>query len=259
MSKAPTPPEIPKKKRVRDYDRFATAIIEEATKARFEVKILDTIVYGEDGFPFLMLLSKSKKARHNAVITSGMHGDEFYAVDCLIRALEELDDEKFNFWIFPVTNPWGYARHSRVNGAKQAVNWVDETRRKTREQELILKNLPAKVDIAIDVHGDVDRAEVYCYEKRLPKSPSIAKKALKEVASFFDVLPFNTIYKEPVEEGVVTSELGEATMEEFLFATKGAAYSLTPEIPGKVRGINRASGGAKLIVAILKHFLEVTE
>lgn len=242
----------------RDYLKLVNTIIEEASKAGFEVRMLDTLIYSREGYPFLMLQSRSKQARHNAVILSGMHGDEVYAIDSLIWSLADLDDNSFNFWIFPVVNVWGYRHMSRVNGARQGINWR-VGKRDTKELALIFKNLPSRIDLAIDVHGDVDRYEVYAYERRIPEVPSIARPALHDVAHYFDVLATNTLYKEPVKDGVVTSVSGENTMEEFLFSNRGARYSITLELPGKVRGSNRTVGGARLIVATLNNFLKVAD
>jgi len=248
--------ETPKKKKLRDYLKLINTILREAAEADLEVRILASLSY-DDGYPFLMLKSETKEAKYNVVITAGFHGDEPWALDCLIHALDDLDTDLFNFWIFPVANPWGYAHVSRLNGERKGSNWK-VGQRPTLELDLVFKNIPSKVDLFIDVHGDKDRSEVYAYERRLPKSPSLAKLALRDAENYFDIYGAQTVYKEPCEDGVVTSGK-EDTIEEYLFEVRGAPYSITLEIPGKVQGTgtNRTAGGARLIVAILNNFERV--
>jgi len=164
----------PQQKRLRDYLKLLNTIIKEAAKADFEVKVLNTIVYGDEGYPFLMLRSEEKGAKYTAVVASGAHGDEAYAVDSLVHALGDLDTDLFNFYIFPVLNPWGYAHLSRKTGDGKGINRRVGVRDIT-ELELVFKSIPAKIDIFVDVHGDVDKPGVYAYENRLPKAPSLAR------------------------------------------------------------------------------------
>lgn len=238
----------------KDYDRLCSNIIEEGHKAGFQVKLLDTLVYGKDGFPFFMLRSESKMAKYNGVITASAHGDEWWGTDCLIQSLSDLDTTLWNLWIFPVINPFGWKYQSRVNGAKQGINWhVGE--RLTPELSLIFKNSPTKVSLFCDIHGDADKSTVYAYERKIPGVDSLAKLALKDVESYFELETAKKVYKEPCRGGVVTSGQ-EGTLEEYFYEQKGAKYSITLEIPGRVTGtgVNRIAGGARLLVSTLNNF-----
>jgi len=247
-----------KQPRPKDYDKLVTNIIEEASRARLDIRVLETIVYGtentKEGFPFVMLSSKNREAKYNCVITAGFHGNEWWSVDCLLRALTDLDTRLWNLWIFPVANPFGWKYNLRMNGEKKESNFR-VGQRDTKELSLIFKHLPNRIDLFIDVHGDADRHEVYAYERRLPHLDSLAKLTLKDVANYFDLYKSRTVYREPNRGGVVTSGK-EATCEEYLFEHHGATYSITLEIPGKVlgTGTNRVAGGARMIVSALNNF-----
>jgi predicted deacylase len=241
---------------MRDYLKLFNTIVAEAAKEDFGIKVLSTLVYGEkrEGYPFLMLRSDERAAKYNVIITAGFHGDEAYAIDSLIHALSDLDTDLFNFWIFPVANPWGYVHNARVNGERKGSNW-SVGKRPTNETELIFKNLPTKIDLFIDVHGDVDREEMYAYERRLPNTQSLAKLALEDTENYFDTYDAKTVYKEPCDGGVVTSG-PEQTIEEYIFNQKGAPYAITLEIPAKAY-TNRTVGGARLILAVMNNFERV--
>ena len=243
-----------KRVRPKDYNRLITTVIEEATKSDFQVKILDTLVYGKDGYPFVLLKSESRTAKYNAVITAGAHGDEWWAVDCLIQSLSDLDKSLWNFWIFPVTNPFGWRYQSRETGNRAGSNWkVGE--RETPELSLIFRNLPNKVALFIDLHGDADKTTVYAYERHVPGVESLAKYALNDVSSYFEIEKSRTVYKEPCRGGVVSSG-AEGTLEEYFYEQKGTTYSITLEVPGRIlgTGVNRIAGGARLLVSTLTNF-----
>lgn len=243
-----------KQSRPKDYNRLITTIIEDAAKARFEVKVLETLVYGKEGFPFLMLKSENRGAKYNCVITAGAHGDEPQGVECLVQALGDLDTTLWNYWIFPVTNPFGWKYGVRVNGNQAGINWkVGE--RETKELSLIFRNLPHKLALFIDAHGDADETKAYIYERKLPTHNSLASLVLKDVSSYFEAKRTKTVYREPNKDGVVASGR-EGTLEEFMFERKGAEFSLTVEIPGRITGtgVNQIAGGGRMIVAALNNF-----
>lgn len=240
----------------RNYSSLVNTLIEEATKANLEVRYLKSLPY-DDGYPFFMLQSKSRTTKYNVVITSGFHGDEAYTIDSLIHALGDLDTALFNFYIFPVMNPWGYVHHSRMNGEKKGSNWR-VGKRDTIEIALMFRHLPSKIDLLVDIHGDADQYEAYAYERKLPGKESLARLALKDVENYFDIVSYKRVYKEPCKEGVVTSG-EEDTLEEYLFTKRGVPYSITLEIPGKSVGTNRVAGGARLILATLNNFERVRQ
>lgn len=243
-----------KKQRPKDYDRLCEHIIEEAVKARFEVKMLKTVVYGDDGFPLLMLKSKSKDARYNGLVLSGAHGDEFWAVDSLIHSLADLDTTLWNLWVVPVLNPFGWKFGIRKNGERKESNFrVGE--RDTKELSVVFRNLPPRIDLALDVHGDFHKSTLYCYERALPGTKSLARLAMNDVADYFDIDTARKIYGEPCKSGVVLSG-AEATCEEYLFEHHGATYAVTIELPGRITGTgtNRIAGGARLIVSTFNNF-----
>jgi|GEM_PF-6796554 len=240
--------------RIKDYDKLLTTIIEEAVKADLEVKFLKHLVYGEEGFAFPLLRSNSKKAKYTAFLVAGQHGDEYWSIDCLIHALSDLDKDLWNLFVVPAANPWGWAHTSRLTGDKKGSNWkVGE--RDTAELGLIFKSMPTKISLFIDIHGDKDETKAYIYERKLPGLDSLARLILNDTGSYFEVRNTKTVYRELCRQGVVNSGR-EGTLEEYAYEKRGATYSLTLEIPGRVSGtgVNQIAGGARMIVAALNNF-----
>jgi predicted deacylase len=243
-----------KQSRPKDYNRLLTTIIEEAAKADLEVKFLDHLVYGQEAFAFPTIRSVSRRAKDSVVIVAGQHGNEYWSVDCLLHSLGELDKDRWNLYIFPCANPWGWSHSSRLTGDRKGSN-LKVGERDTRELRLIFDNTPTKLSLFLDVHGDADESSAYIYERKIPTSNSLARLVLNDVAAYFDIRKTKTVYKETCKSGVVTS-YKEGTLEEFYFEKRGALYSLTFEVPGRIAGtgVNQIAGGSRMIVSALNNF-----
>lgn len=241
----------------RDYQRLVNDILAKGSKIDLDVLYLKNLRYGDEDYPFLMLKSYQKRAKRTAVITAGAHGDESIGIRALIEALEKFDVDEWNFYVFPAVNPFGFRHISRKTGDGKGINRrVGE--RDLPEIDLVLKNIPSKFDLFIDIHSDVDKPYVYAYERRDPKKKSLARVALQDTEDYFDIAPNSTVYEEPCKDGVVSSADGEKTMEELMF-DKGATFSITVEIPGKAKEADQLRGGARLIMAILNNFGDMVE
>ena len=245
----------PKRKSRRDYFGLVNEMFSLIDRADLNITLLKNIRYGTSDFPFFMLKSQRKEARYNVVITAGAHGNEVVGIKALLWALERLDVEQFNFYIFPILNPWGYANFSRKTGDRKGIN-RRVGKRDLPEINLVLKNIPFRIDLFIDVHSDVDKPYVYAYERRDTKKKSLARIALQDVEPYFDIAENATIYEEPCKDGVVTSYDGENTLEELMY-DKGATYSITAEIPGRAKEADQIKGGARLILALLNNFADL--
>ena len=241
----------------RDYFRLVNDILGLVDKTELSITLLKNIRYGDEDYPLFMLKSYRKSVKNSAVITAGAHGDEAVGIKALMWALDKLDTDRWNFYVFPVLNPWGFSHFSRKTGDGKGINRrVGE--RELPELNLVLKNIPTRFDLFIDIHSDVDKPDAYAYERRHPKSKSLAKMALQDVEDYFSIATNQSVYEEPCKDGVVTSTDGEKTLEELMF-NRGADYSITVEIPGKEKEANQIRGGARLIMALLNNFDDAGE
>lgn len=250
-------------KTVRNYNKFVTSIINLSLPLYTE--IMGYVTYDKEIFPILVLKSQSKKAGKNIVIMSGMHGEEAYGTQIVLKFLQQLKVEEylnFNFTIFPCINPFGYAYNRRQNGYKQQLNedadFVKDS--KIPELKILFENIPNMVDLYLDIHGD-DEEFVYMYEKKPNELPSIAEKALLENDH---ILPFNKSeiilidkrWKNKAHNGVIATSERDTGIEAKMEAL-GTEYTVTLELPGKYKGQERAIGGVAILNSVLRNFRDL--
>jgi predicted deacylase len=243
-------------KTVRNYNKIITELIN--LNIPYKIEIIGYVTYDRI-YPMLALKYISKMANKTVIITSGQHGDEYFAVSLLLKWLKQpIMFPDFNYYIFPICNPWGYSFDRRNNGNRQDTNndsnFVKDS--KVPELAILYNEFPHNADLILDVHGDTGKNEVYIYEHKSQNLPSIASSALKENDNLLPYLKTKTIYKIPVVDGVIKppqEDIGiEAVLEKL-----GIQYSLTLELPGKYDGQKRAEGGIAIINSILKNFKEI--
>jgi len=241
---------------IRSYNKLVNEIIN--LNLPFKIEIIGYVQYFKKIYPMLALKLVSKMATKTVIITSGQHGDENFAITVLLKWLKQpIMFADFNYYIFPIINPFGYEKNCRDNGNRQDTNNdISFTKdSKVPELAILFEQFPQTADIILDVHGDTGKEKVYCYEHKSENLPSIAKKALIETDNLLPYLKTKTIYKIPVNNGVIIppkKDIGiEAVLEKL-----GVQYSLTLELPGKFDGQKRAEGGVTIINSILKNFKE---
>jgi hypothetical protein len=244
-------------KTVRNYNKLITELINLNTS--FRIEIAGYVTYFEKVYPLLVLKYNSKMANKNIIITSGQHGDENFAVHVLLNWLKQpIMFPDFNYYVFPIINPFGYEKNCRKNGNRQDTNNDANFSKDSKVPELaILYNeFPHTVDLIFDIHGDTGKEQVYCYEHKVENFPSIAEKALLENDGLIPYLKQKTIYKVLVNNGVIVPPKEDIGIEGFL-EKLGVQYSITLELPKKLDGQTRVVGGVAIINNILRHFKEI--
>jgi hypothetical protein len=244
-------------KEIRSYDKLVNEIIN--MNLYYKIEIIGYVNYFEKIYPMLALKSISKSAKKTIVILSGQHGDESFAITVLLKWLKnptKLND--FNYYIFPIINPFGYSTNSRTNGARQDtnndINFIKNS--KVQELAILFEQFPQTVDLVLDIHGDTGKEKTYCYEHKAENLPSIVQKALKENDKLLPYLKTKTIYKIPAKNGVIIPPPEDIGIEGLL-EKLGVQYSIAIELPAKIDGQQRAEGGVALINSILKNFKEL--
>jgi len=243
-------------KTIRNYNKIVTELINLNLPYRLEIA---GYVNYDKIYPILTLKSISKMANKTIIITSGQHGDETFAVNTLLKWLKQpILFPDFNYYVFPIINPFGYEKNRRTNGNRQDtnndVNFIKDS--KVPELAILFDQFPQTVDVIIDVHGDTGKDRVYCYEHKSENLPSIAEKALIDNDSLLPYLKTKTIYKSSLINGVIVPPKEDIGIEAFL-EKLGVSYSITLELPGKFDGQKRAEGGIAIINSLLKNFKEI--
>jgi len=246
-------------KKVRNYEKILNEIIN--ISIPFRIEIIGYVKYDDEVYPMISIKHISKTAKKNIIITSGQHGDEYYAVHILLKWLQQYKTEEcldFNIFIYPIVNPTGYVYNKRTNKARQDtnndINFIKDS--KVQELAILYDKFPTSANLILDIHGDTGKEEVYMYEHKPENLVSIAGKALLENDNLIPYLKQKTIYKIPVTNGVIippASDIGiEGVMEKL-----GVEYTMTLELPGKMEGQKRAEGGVAIINSIFRNFKEV--
>ena len=187
-------------KKIRSYSKLVNEIINLSVPLR--QAIIGYVEYGEDIYPMFEFRATSKTAKKTVVITSGHHGDEYFAVHTLMKWLQKFnpgDFPEFNFYIYPILNPYGYETGSRDNGARQDTNNDKKFYKKSNVQELsvLFEAFPVNVDMILDIHGDTDKGAIYCYEHKAENLQTIAEKVMMDNEQLIPYVKAKTIYKCP--------------------------------------------------------------
>lgn len=244
---------------IRNYLKLINEIIN--IQSPFDIEIVGNLHY-DTCYPFISLHSHSKLAKYNIVINSGAHGEEAIAVRIMLKFIAEFNREllgHYNFIMFPVVNPWGYVYNRRKNGNNQYGNTGFNQKEEllTLESKLIKENIPNKVDLFVDVHGDLDKGGFYIYERKRPDAKSLAERSLKELRkNKISILETGTVYYEKCVNGVVVQPIKDGSMDDSMFQ-RGANYSLCLEIPGKISEDQQFIGGLMLLNSVLNNFKEI--
>lgn len=244
-------------KEIKSYNKLINEIIN--FNFSFKIEIIGYVNYFEKVYPIIALKSISKMNNGNVILLSGQHGNEPYAVTTLLKwARQPLIFPDLNYYIYPIANPFGYSTGRRTNGNRQDcnndANFIKDS--KVPELAILFEQFPQTASLILDIHGDTGKSEVYCYEHKSENLPSIAEKALLENDNLLPYLKTKTIYKIPVNNGVIIPSKEDIGIEAFL-ERLGIQYSLTLELPGKFDGQKRAEGGVAIINSILRHFKEI--
>jgi len=243
---------------IRNYNKLVNEIIN--LSMPFRAEIIGYVQY-EDIYPLISMTHLSKMARKNIVIVSGQHGEEYFAVHVLLKWLSQVKIEDyldFNFYIFPVVNPFGYSKNSRKNGVRQQVNNANKFYKGSDVPELaiLFEHIPNSLDFYLDVHGDTGKTGIYCYERRPPTKPSVSEKALIENDHLISYERTSTIYHEKVVNGIILEPVHDESLDDFM-GNLGIDYTVTLELPGKCDGQQRLTGGIAVINSILTNFKEL--
>ena len=243
-------------KSIRNYNKLINEIIN--LNVGYRIEIIGYVTY-DKVYPLLALKHISKMANKTIIITSGVHGDEYFAVSSLLKWVKQpILFPDINYYVFPICNPLGYSFNRRTNCNRQDTNndanFIKDS--KVPELAVLYDAFPQTADLVLDIHGDTGKSEVYCYEHKSENLPSIAEKALIENDNLLPYLKTKTIYKCPVNNGVIAPLKEDIGIEAFL-EKLGIQYSLTLELPGKFDGQKRAEGGIAIINSILKNYKEI--
>ena len=246
-------------KKIRSYKKLVNEIIN--LQIPFRIEIIGYVNYDKDIYPMFVIKNNIKTANKTVVVLSGHHGDEPFAVHTLLKWVKQFKAEDFsnlNMFIYPVCNPAGWATGSRDNGARQDTNNDAHFSKDSKVQELAIlyDNFPINVDLLCDIHGDTGKDSVYMYEHKPDNLPSIAEPVLKENDVLIPYLKNKTIYKIPVNNGVIVPPKCDVGLEGVI-ERLGIEYTMTLELPGKFDGQKRLIGGIAIINSILKTFKDI--
>lgn len=240
---------------IRNYDKLVNEIIN--LNIPFRVEIIGYVQYKTVIYPILSIRHISKIAKRNVVITSGIHGDEYFAVHVLLKWAQQIKPEildDFNFHIFPVVNPYGYSKDYAKNGLNQEVNNANSfcKNSKVPELDILFDSFPMDADLVIDIHGDTDKSDVYAYEHKAETHPPIAEKALMDNDAILPYIKTKTLYQVKLTNGVCEDR--EETGIEGVAEKRGLLYSITLELPEKCLAQKRTAGGIAILNSILSNF-----
>jgi hypothetical protein len=244
-------------KTVRSYNKIVNEIIN--FNLPYKIEIIGYVSYADKIYPMLALKLVSKMAQKTIILTGGHHGEEYYAINVLLNWLKQpIMISDFNYYVFPVCNPYGYEKNYRNNGNRQETNNDTHFMKNSKVPELaiLFEEFPRTADLILDIHGDTDKSEVYCYEHKAENLPSIAEKSLLENDIIIPYLKSKTIYKTPLKKGVIVPPKYDIGLEGFL-EKLGVKYSLTLEMPKKMEGQKMVQGGIAIVNSILRNFKEI--
>lgn len=183
---------------------------------------------------FVHLKSKSSNPI-KIFLSAGVHGDEPAGVEAVIRFLESDNSDllnKFEFFIIPCLNPYGYSRNVRWNSDGLDINRTFENN--LSMEAILVKTLLAdkQLDISIDFHEDWEYRGFYLFE--------ISKNNFELGKDIVDKLGCKCeIKKEAMIDGFINKEgviklncedFGERVMALYL-ANNHVNHSITLETP----------------------------
>jgi predicted deacylase len=244
---------------VRSYSKLLNEIIN--LTIPFRIEIIGYVSYFGEIYPMIAIRHISKIARKNIVIVSGQHGDEYFAVQILLKWLSQIkleDYSEFNWTVIPVANPFGYSKSTRRNGARQQVNNADKFKKDSEVKELsvLYEHIPSSLNLYLDIHGDTGKKCVYAYERKPEGFPSITGPALINNDNILPYEKVNTIYLEKVQNGIIYKPIHDRSLDDFM-GNLGVEYTVTLELPGKCEGQSRTIGGIGILNSIITNFKDI--
>jgi hypothetical protein len=160
-------------------------------------------------------------------------------VEALLRFLESgLGFASIPLIVLPCQNPFGYERHTRLNGCGLDLNRQFDKPDTPAPETLPLKRflLQHRPDLVVECHEDSDADGFYLWEIKRPGRPEIGRAVVDRIAAAHPVTAAGVIEGCSVTDGVAhpTAErinrIGGWSHTYFLFQN-GAAHCLTPETP----------------------------
>jgi len=246
------------KKIKRNYLRLINSFLN--LNIPFEKEIIGTVIYDNICYPILKFINKEYNSKYQVIIQAGIHGEEAISIRVLYKFLKELTPKyikAYNFIIFPCLNPYGYTYNVRYNRFGQSIN-DSSFSEKIKELKIVKKHYPIDVDLFIDIHGDCGKYgkhRIYAYERVRPEMKSIVEQAFKENKKIIPYITNETIYGEYCKNGVIFNPERDNSIQDYM-SDIGCDCSITLEIPGNLKGLNRIIGGIRVLKSILRNFLK---
>lgn len=179
-------------------------------------------------------------------IAAGVHGDEPAGPWALLGLLEERAlDPRFNYRIWPCTNPTGFESRTRVSVDGLDVNRsFDGTGTSPEARAVLDANRGRAFTLSLDLHEDCDASGFYCYEYGGGAIGRCVIAALD--ADGFQIDPLDTTLRlaGPLDDAQCARERGRVIADPFAeaallgglsyslaFARGGTRFALTFETP----------------------------
>lgn len=228
----------------------------------FHISIVGMVTY-DYIYPMLKIEHITKSSKYHVVIQSGIHGNEPESIQVVLNWLKTVNEkvlQDISFTIFPVCNPYGYVHGTRRNGQKQMVNsahyWTK--REQIPELDALAKHYPRRPSLFIDVHGDCGKygkTEIYAYERIPEGAVSPTQRALRKNNKIIPYVKSDTIYKEPCEYGVIYNPKRDDSIQDYM-SDNGCECSVTLEVPGRLKGLNKIYGSVRVLDSIIQTFMK---
>lgn len=169
--------------RVRDY-RQVIERLDAFPARRWQLKRVARV----SGYPWFVVERVVSKRAPTVMLSAGMHGEEPGGVEGALRWLEQGNPGKFNWFVLPCINPFGWERNRRSNSQRRDINRQFHRNTCTPEAELIKRLVRGRRFLfSIEFHEDVGASGYYLYELRR-QTPYVGEKVLRAVER---VVPIN--------------------------------------------------------------------
>jgi len=206
--------------------------------------------------PLLKLKLLKWPTRPLIIIMAGCHGEEIAPVLALFKYYQEIYNQalksKINLIIYPLVNPWGFARKKRLNrkGLNCNKNWVHKTKSKVAVEIKAIKNDLKKVKpkIFITLHEDKSADKFYLYYYGQAKYKNLI---LKIGTKFFNLLNGKNSDKYFIKNGNI-SNVHDTSAEYYMSHKKSIAFSCCTETPSKQLMRLRLKCNKEIIINIIK-------
>lgn len=207
---------------------------------------------------YVHLKSKSEKPI-KIFLSAGMHGDEPAGVEALTRFLE-VDNthllDKFEFYILPCLNPYGYSRNVRWNSDGLDINRTFENN--LSQEAVLVKTLLAdkQLDLSIDFHEDWEYQGFYLFEISKDNS-QLGKDIINRLGCKCEIKKEKMIDGFINNNGVIKldcEEFGERVMALYL-ANNHAKHSINLETPTQWEFDKRVSAHLESLSIILENYM----